>query len=78
MSSAHENQGIGRKLTQFVEDRARATGVKTLLTLSTQAFTYFQLKAGFVEGMPQDLPPARREQYEESGRRSKVLLKRLG
>jgi amino-acid N-acetyltransferase len=78
VSSAHENQGIGRKLTQFVEDRARATGVKTLLTLSTQAFTYFQLKAGFVEGMPQDLPPARREQYEESGRRSKVLLKRLG
>jgi amino-acid N-acetyltransferase len=78
VSPAHENQGIGRKLTQFVEDRARAAGVKTLLTLSTQAFTYFQLKAGFSEGTPLELPPARRERYEQSGRNSKVLVKRLG
>jgi amino-acid N-acetyltransferase len=78
VSPAHENQGIGRKLTQFAEERARAMGVKTLLTLSTQAFTYFQLKAGFVEGTPRDLPPSRREQYKQSGRRSKVLLKKLG
>ena len=78
VSPAHENQGIGRKLAQFVEDRARAIGVKTLLTLSTQAFTYFQLKAGFSEGTPLDLPPARRERYEQSGRKSKVLVKRLG
>lgn len=77
VSPAHENQGIGRKLTQFVEDRARATGVTRLLALSTQAFTYFQLKAGFVEGTPDDLPPARRERYEQSGRKSKVLVKRL-
>ena len=27
VSPAHENQGIGRKLAQFVEDRARAMGV---------------------------------------------------
>jgi amino-acid N-acetyltransferase len=52
-------------------------GVTTLLALSTQAFTYFQSKAGFVEGSPLDLPPVRREQYEQSGRRSKVLIKRL-
>lgn len=77
VSPAHENQGIGRKLTQFVEDRARATGVTRLLALSTQDFTYFQLKAGFVEGTPDDLPPARRERYEQSGRKSKVLVKRL-
>ncbi len=77
VSPAHENQGIGRKLTQFVEDRARALGVATLLALSTQAFTYFQSKAGFSEGSPDDLPPARRERYEQSGRKSKVLVKRL-
>jgi amino-acid N-acetyltransferase len=74
---SHENQGIGRKLTQFVEDRARDLGVRQLLALSTQAFTYFQSKAGFVEGSPDDLPPARREAYEQSGRNSKVLVKRL-
>jgi len=78
VSPAHENQGIGRKLTQFVEDRARVMGLTRLLALSTQAFTYFQSKAGFIEGTPDDLPPARRERYEQSGRKSKVLVKRLG
>jgi amino-acid N-acetyltransferase len=77
VSPAHENQGIGRKLMQFVEDRARAIGLTRLLALSTQAFTYFQSKGGFVEGTPDDLPPPRRERYEQSGRRSKVLVKRL-
>jgi amino-acid N-acetyltransferase len=77
VSSAHENQGIGRKLIQFVENRARELGLAVLVTLSTQAFTYFQSKGGFSEGTPDDLPPARREKYEQSGRNSKVLLKKL-
>ena len=78
VSTAHENQGIGRKLIQFVEKRGRELGLDDLLVLSTQAFSYFQSKGGFVEGTPDDLPPARRERYEQSGRRSKVLIKRLG
>jgi amino-acid N-acetyltransferase len=78
VSAAHENQGIGRKLIHFIENRAREMGLSELITLSTQAFTYFQSKAGFVEGTPEDLPPARRERYDQSGRRSKVLLKKLG
>jgi amino-acid N-acetyltransferase len=77
VSSAHENQGIGRKLIQYVESRARELGLRELLALSTQAFTYFQSKAGFVQGTPDDLPPARREKYEQSGRNSKVLVKKL-
>ncbi len=77
VSKSHENQGIGRKLIQFVESKAREAGLETLLTLSTQAFTYFQSKGGFVEGGPDDLPPARREKYDQSGRNSKVLVKSL-
>ena len=77
MNSSHENQGIGRKLIQFVENKARELGLNELLTLSTQAFTYFQSKGGFAEGTPDDLPPARREKYEQSGRKSKVLVKKL-
>ena len=73
----HENRGIGRKLIQFVENKAREMGLSELLTLSTQAFTYFQSKGGFGEGTPDDLPPARREKYEQSGRNSKVLVKKL-
>jgi len=74
---SHEHQGIGRRMTQFVEDRAREMGLKLLLALSTQAFNFFQSKAGFTEGTPEDLPAARRERYEQSGRRSKVLVKPL-
>jgi amino-acid N-acetyltransferase len=77
VNSSHENQGIGRKLIQFVENKAREMGLKELIVLSTQAFTYFQSKGGFVEGTPDDLPPARREKYDQSGRNSKVLLKKL-
>ncbi len=77
VSASHENQGIGRKLIQFVESKARESGLSELLTLSTQAFTYFQSKGGFVEGTPNDLPPARREKYDQSGRNSKVLVKKL-
>lgn len=77
VSASNENQGIGRKLIQFVESKAREMGLSELLTLSTQAFTYFQSKGGFSEGTPDDLPPARREKYEQSGRNSKVLVKKL-
>lgn len=77
VSPAHENQGIGRKLIQFVETRARQRGLDCILALSTQAFNYFSSKGGFVEGTVDDLSPQRRERYERSGRNSKVLVKRL-
>jgi amino-acid N-acetyltransferase len=75
VSPSHENLGIGRKMIQFVENKARELGLRTLIALSTQAFTYFQSKAGFVEGTVEDLPPSRREKYDQSGRKSKVLVK---
>jgi amino-acid N-acetyltransferase len=77
VNPSHENQGIGRKLIQFAETKARDLGLSELITLSTQAFTYFQSKAGFAEGSPDDLPPPRREKYDQSGRNSKVLVKKL-
>jgi amino-acid N-acetyltransferase len=77
VGASHEHQGIGRRLVQFVESRARELGLKEIFTLSTQAFTYFQSKAGFAEGTPDDLPPVRRDKYDRSGRNSRVLTKRL-
>jgi amino-acid N-acetyltransferase len=77
VNTSHENQGIGRKLIQFIENKAREMGLGELITLSTQAFTYFQSKGGFSEGTPDNLPPGRREKYEQSGRNSKVLVKKL-
>jgi len=77
VSPSHENQGIGRKLIAFIESKARDLGMTELITLSTQAFTYFQSKGGFSEGAADDLPPARREKYEQSARNSKILIKKL-
>jgi amino-acid N-acetyltransferase len=74
---SHENQGIGRKLMRYVEDKARQMGLSELIALSTQAFTYFESKGGFVEGTPNDLPPLRREKYDQSRRNSRVLIKKL-
>jgi amino-acid N-acetyltransferase len=74
---SYENQGIGRKLLQYVENKAAENGLTELITLSTQAFTYFQSKGGFSEGTIDDLPPERREKYDQSGRHSKILVKKL-
>lgn len=73
----YENQGIGLKLMQFAEAQAQAGGAAELFCLSTQAFNYFMKKGGFRLGSPNDLPPDRRDRYEQSGRRSQVLVKLL-
>ncbi len=77
VNSVHENQGIGGKLMLFAEDVAREKGFKEIYALSTQAFNFFQQKGGFREAGPDFLPPDRREKYEQSGRKSKVLFKPL-
>ena len=77
VGSSNENRGIGKKLIQFIESKAREMNLAEIFALSTQAFTYFQSKGGFSEGTPDDLPPARREKYDASGRNSKVLVKKL-
>lgn len=74
---SHENQGIGRLMVQFVEEQAQALGLSVLFALSTQTFNFFRAKAGFRDGTPDDLPRERRVRYEESGRRSRVLIKPL-
>jgi amino-acid N-acetyltransferase len=73
-----ENQGIGHRLVQYAENQARQVGVGTLIALSTQAVNYFVQKCGFQLGDPSDLPALRRDQYDRSGRKSQVLIKRLG
>lgn len=73
----HENQGIGKKLVKFVEEKARQKGLHSLVALSTQTFSYFVQKGGFIEGGPDDLPSRRKSKYFSSGRKSKVLIKHL-
>lgn len=77
VSPLHENEGIGRKLMNYVEIQARARNCHELFCLSTQTFNYFQQKGGFVEGAVEDLPKERREKYGQEKRNSKVLKKSL-
>lgn len=73
----YENQGIGARLVQYGEAQARQLGVAELFCLSTQAFNYFVRKCGFSPGAADTLPPTRRDRYEKSGRRSRILVKPL-
>lgn len=72
-----ENQGIAGRLVQYGEAQARQLGIAELFCLSTQAFNYFVRKCGFSLGGADTLPPSRRERYEKSGRRSRILVKPL-
>lgn len=78
VSKSHENQGYGRKLMAFVETQARERGVGRIFALSTQAYNFFQQKGGFVEVGAEALPPGRRAKYQESGRNSKIMMKKVG
>jgi amino-acid N-acetyltransferase len=74
---SHKNRGHGQKLVAFAEETARQRGADVLVALSTQAFRFFEEKMGYQVSDPTALPAARREQYEKSGRNSKVLVKAL-
>jgi amino-acid N-acetyltransferase len=77
VSAKYENQGIGGRLMQFVEERARQASLGELFCLSTQAVNYFVQKGGFRLATPDDLPAPRRAVYDASGRHSQVLMKKL-
>ena len=75
VAKAYEGQGHGRKLMNFAEQLAGEKGMKYVFALSTQTFSYFQQKGGYVEVPPDELPPERRKRWEASGRNSKVMQK---
>ncbi|MEI8234521.1 MAG: amino-acid N-acetyltransferase [Verrucomicrobiota bacterium] len=75
VNKAYGDQGYGQKLMAFVERLAAEKGMRHIFALSTQAFSFFQQKGGYHEVTPANLPPERRERYEASHRRSKVLMK---
>lgn len=77
VAKTNENAGYGRRLMAFVENLAREKGFSKMFALSTQAFVFLTQKGGFQEATPAELPVARREKYDASGRRSRVLIKTL-
>lgn len=73
----YHNRGIGQKMVEFACLKAGEQGAKAVLALSTQAYSFFTSVCGFDDADKDVLPPSRLKSYEESGRNSKIMIKRL-
>ncbi len=73
----YHHRGIGRKMVDYACMMAKERGATNVIALSTQAFSFFTSVVGFVETDKDALPDSRLKAYEDSGRNSKVLTKRL-
>jgi len=73
----YHHRGIGQKMVDFACLQAKELGAKTVLALSTQAFSFFTSVCDFTEAEKEVLPESRLKTYDESGRNSKILLKKL-
>ena len=70
----YQGHDVGTRMVEFVRMKAKERGFKRLFALSTKSAPFFSQVCGFSEGGPSDLPPARFEKYEASGRKSKVFF----
>ena len=73
----YHHRGVGKKMVEYAGMMAKERGAATVLALSTQAFSFFTSVCGFEETEKEVLPESRLKSYEESGRNSKILTKRL-
>jgi amino-acid N-acetyltransferase len=74
----HEGRGYGIELVRHVEDLARERGIPRVFALTNRASAFFQDKLGYRPGSVDDLPEARKRQFEASGRDSLVFSRLLG
>lgn len=73
----YQGNNVGTRMVEFIEREAKKSGYKKLFCLSTKSAPFFTDVCGFQEVLPDILPNARREKYDEAGRHSKVFLKHL-
>ena len=73
----YHHRGIGKKMVDYGCMMAKEGGATTVIALSTQAFSFFTSVCGFEEAEKEVLPESRLKAYEESGRNSKVLTRKL-
>jgi amino-acid N-acetyltransferase len=75
VSHEHREWGYGEQLMNRIERRARKSGIKRLIVLTTRTEHWF-VERGFKVGTVDDLPAKKRDMYNYQ-RRSKVLFKTL-
>lgn len=69
----YQNKGVGRKMVEFACAEAKERGSSRVIAMTTQANKFFSKVCAFNEGDVSDLPQARQDDYNENGRKSKVL-----
>jgi amino-acid N-acetyltransferase len=77
VKQAHEGRGYGIELVRHAEAVARERGIPRVFALSNRAAIFFTGKLGYDPATVEDLPQARRAQFEASGRDSLVFSLRL-
>jgi amino-acid N-acetyltransferase len=78
VKQAHEGRGYGIDLVRHAEAVARERGIPRVFALSNRAANFFTGKLGYDPATVEDLPRARRAQFEASGRDSLVFSHRIG
>jgi amino-acid N-acetyltransferase len=77
VKQAHERRGYGIELVRHAESVAKSRGIPRVFALSNRASDFFIHRLGYSEATLEVLPAARRKQYEESGRDSRILSRNL-
>jgi amino-acid N-acetyltransferase len=77
VKQAHEGRGYGIELVHHAEQLAAERGIPRVFALSNRAADFFTTRLDYQAATLMDLPKARREQYEASGRDSLVFSKVL-
>lgn len=73
----YQGKGVGKKLVQFALQAAKKKKITQVIALSTQTMSFFVDVCGFKTGTPDDLPGLKRADYENNGRRSRILVKAI-
>jgi amino-acid N-acetyltransferase len=75
VDESYKNLGIGRKIVEYLIERAAQLRLKAVFVLTTQTSDWFSM-FGFSEGSVEDLPAERQKNYNRK-RNSLVLVKKL-
>jgi len=73
----YHHRGVGKKMVDYACMMAKERGATNVIALSTQAFSFFTSVCNFEEADKEILPESRLKSYDDSGRNSKVLTKKL-
>jgi len=73
----YQGRGIGKKMVEHAAHKATQAGMKTLIALSSQNYSFFKERTDFQLGTTDDLPAQRRDSFHKDKRGSRILIKKL-